>query len=101
MAGGACEASVFCIYGLNATCLCLPLGNYHNMAHLAELQAGTYDKAKLGPARAAREFISVSDFHSMNDLLVALSLRLPPTDAFVGRVEKLYADKGFVLREFA
>jgi putative aminopeptidase FrvX len=101
MAGGACEASVFCAYGLNATCLCLPLGNYHNMANLAELQAGTYDAPKLGPARAAREFISVSDFHSMNDLLVAIALRLPPTDAFLGRVEKLYADKGFVLKEFA
>jgi endoglucanase len=100
MAGGACEASVFCAYGHNATCLCLPLGNYHNMAHLAELQAGTYDSANLGPARAAREFISVSDFHALNDLLVAIALRLPPTDAFMGRVEKLYADKGFVLAEF-
>lgn len=101
MAGGACEASVFCAYGYNATCLCLPLGNYHNMAYLAELQAGTYDATKLGPPRAAREYISVSDFHSMNDLLVAIALRLPPTDAFVGRVEKLYADKGFVLKEFS
>lgn len=101
MAGGACEASVFCAYGYNATCLCLPLGNYHNMAYLAELQAGTYDKAKLGPARAAREYISVSDFHALNDLLVAISLRLPPTDAFMGRVEKLHAEKGFVLKEFA
>lgn len=71
------------------------------MAHLTELQAGTYDRAKLGPPRAAREYISVSDFHSMNDLLVAIALRLPPTDAFVGRVEKLYAEKGFVLGEFA
>lgn len=71
------------------------------MAYLAELQAGTYDKAKLGPARAAREYISVSDFHALNDLLVAISLRLPPTDAFMGRVEKLHAEKGFVLKEFA
>src|SRR5690606_37731588 len=30
MAGGACEASVFCAMGYQATCVCLPLGNYHN-----------------------------------------------------------------------
>ena len=41
MSGGACEATVYCAYGYEATCLCLALGNYHNMADLAAVQAGT------------------------------------------------------------
>lgn len=97
MPGGACEASVFCAAGYAATCLCLPLGNYHNMPHLAELQAGTYDRAALGPPRAAREFISVSDFHGLVDLLVAVGTGLPHTDAVKGLVEKLWGERGWVL----
>jgi len=97
MAGGACEASVFCAYGYQATCLCLPLGNYHNMPHLAELQAGTYDRDKLGPPRAAREFISLADFHGLVDLLVAIAEKLPSEDPVTERFEKLYADRRFVL----
>ncbi len=31
MPGGTCEASAFGAFGYTATCLCLPLGNYHNM----------------------------------------------------------------------
>ncbi|MBC7835798.1 MAG: hypothetical protein H7Y88_11965 [Phycisphaerales bacterium] len=97
MAGGACEASVFCSYGYASTCLCLPLGNYHNMAHLAELQAGTYDAAKLGPPRAAPEFISVDDFNGLVDLLVGLGQSLPTIDPGIERFEKLWSDKKGVL----
>ena len=31
MSGGTCEATAFCDAGYTATCICLPLGNYHNM----------------------------------------------------------------------
>lgn len=31
MPGGTCEATAFGAFGYTATCLCLPLGNYHNM----------------------------------------------------------------------
>lgn len=99
MAGGACEASVYCAYGYDATCLCLPLGNYHNMAHLAELQAGTYDRAKLGPARCAREFISSADYLSLIELLVGIGQELPREDPVLGRIEKLYEEKKQVLGE--
>jgi len=97
MAGGACEASVFCAYGYDATCLCLPLGNYHNMPHLTELQAGTYDAAVSGPPRAAREYIAASDYLGLVDLLVAIGENLPSADPIIERVEKLYADKSYVL----
>lgn len=99
MAGGACEASVFCHAGYDATCLCLPLGNYHNMPHLAELQAGAYDAARLGPPRAAREFIHTDDFLGLVDLLAALGQRPPePQDSGFGqRLDRLYAEKAYVL----
>ena len=47
MPGGTCEASAYQTYGYTATCLCLPLGNYHNMNEAA----GKIDS----------EFISLSD----------------------------------------
>lgn len=97
MAGGACEASVFCAFGYDATCLCLPLGNYHNMPHLTELQAGTYDRARLGPPRCAREYISSADYLSLVELLVAIGQDLPREDPVLARIEKLYADKKHVL----
>lgn len=99
MAGGACEATVFCTYGYEATCLCLPLGNYHNMANLAEVQAGTYDRERLGPPRIEREVNALSDYEGLVDLLVAIGLRLPEADTAVERIEKLYARHEFVLAE--
>lgn len=93
MAGGACEASVFCAYGYAATCVCLPLGNYHNMANLAEVQAGTYQ----GTPRVGREHIGLDDFHGMVDLLVGCGRDLPATSGFAERVEKLWTGRRFVL----
>jgi len=88
MAGGACEATVFCAYGYQATCLCLPLGNYHNMADLAAVQAGTNkDKPKVG-----REYIGVSDFEGLVDLLVACGRSLPEASAPIERMEKLWVE---------
>lgn len=99
MAGGACEATVFCTYGYEATCICLPLGNYHNMANLQGVETGTHDRARLGPPRVAREFISIHDFHGLVDLLVAIGLDLPNADPIIERIERLYARHAFVLNE--
>ncbi|MBX3385676.1 MAG: M20/M25/M40 family metallo-hydrolase [Phycisphaeraceae bacterium] len=99
MAGGACEATVFCAYGHEATCLCLPLGNYHNMAGLDRVQSGEHDPARDGPPRIAREFISVVDYFGLIDLLVALGEGLPDVDPIIPRLEGLYAGKSAVLRE--
>jgi endoglucanase len=59
MPGGACEATAFATHGFESTCLCLPLGNYHNMADIDGVQAG---KTR---ARVGSEFVSMADFESM------------------------------------
>ncbi len=99
MAGGACEASVYCAYGYTATCVCLPLGNYHNMANLADAQAGTHEQVHGSPPRVGREHIGIDDYQGMVDLLIACGLALPTTPSFVERIEGLWADKAFVLSE--
>ena len=93
MAGGACEASVFYDAGYEATCLCLPLGNYHNMADLAAVQAGT----NTTPARVAREFISLADYEGLVDLLVACGERLGEAAGVGPLADKLWAERSFVL----
>lgn len=93
MAGGACEASVYCAYGYISTCVCLPLGNYHNMAGLAEAQAGTNE----GTPRVGREYVGIDDFHGMVDLLIGCGMDLPQSPGFVERVEKLWDERKFVL----
>lgn len=93
MAGGACEASVFCNAGYEATCVCLPLGNYHNMADLAAVQAGT----NTTPPRVGREYIALSDFEGLVDLLIACARRLPEGGGLSDRFNKLWDDRRFVL----
>ena len=93
MAGGACEASVFFNAGYEATCVCLPLGNYHNMGDLAAVQAAT----NTSPARVAREYISVKDFEGLVDLLVACGQRMPAQAGLGERFEKLWEERRFVL----
>jgi endoglucanase len=66
MAGGTCEATAFVAFGYEATGLCLPLDNYHNMADIDGVRAGT------APARTAPEEIDLADF----DGLVRLLLRV-------------------------
>jgi endoglucanase len=46
MDGGTCESTVYQLFGYEAACLCLPLGNYHNMTR----------RGGIGPER-----ISLSD----------------------------------------
>jgi endoglucanase len=77
MAGGACEATVFCAYGYAATCLCLPLGNYHNMTDIDRVQSG---KAKRG--RLGSEFVSMHDFESLVRMLQIAAAGLHDTDGW-------------------
>ena len=74
MPGGTCEATAFSTYGYRATCLCLPLGNYHNMVDIDGVLAGAR------PARVGPEFISVADFHGLVEMLVACAERLDAPD---------------------
>ncbi len=93
MAGGACEASVFFNAGYEATCVCLPLGNYHNMADLAAVQAGT----NTTPPRVGREYISVKDYEGLVDLLVACGQKLAAQTGLGDKFEKLWEERKFVL----
>ena len=70
MPGGACEATAFAAYGIASTCVCLPLGNYHNMEEIDAVLAG-----KKKP-RVGREFISANDYHWLVELLEAVARRL-------------------------
>lgn len=93
MAGGACEASVFCQAGFQATCVCLPLGNYHNMGDLDAVQAGT----NTTPPRVARECIGLSDFEGLVDLLIACGERLGAGPSLTDRFDKLWNQRRVVL----
>lgn len=70
MPGGACEATAFAAYGIASTCVCLPLGNYHNMEEIDAVLAGN-KKPRVG-----REFISVDDYHWLVELLEVVARRL-------------------------
>jgi endoglucanase len=64
MPGGTCEATAFAAWGHEATCVCLPLGNYHNMVDIDGVASGKV------PARVGPEHIALRDFHGLVDLLV-------------------------------
>ena len=75
MPGGACEATAFRAYGYLSSCICLPLGNYHNMDE---------SKKKIAP-----EIIAVDDFHMLVQLLEAVGRLLPTTRAQQDLVKRL------------
>ena len=93
MAGGACEASVFCHFGYEATCVCLPLGNYHNMADLAAVQAS----ANTTTPRVGREHVAVRDFAGMVELLVGCGQDLPGAGGLGDRLAELWQNRKDVL----
>jgi endoglucanase len=62
MDGGACEATTFAAFDYTATCICLPLGNTHNMNEA---------KKKIDSER-----ISFSDFEGLVRLLVEVGRKL-------------------------
>lgn len=78
MPGGACEATAFAAYGIASTCVCLPLGNYHNMEEIDAVLAGT-KKARVG-----REFISADDYHWLVELLEVVARRLDDAEFAAG-----------------
>ncbi|MGB0767141.1 MAG: M20/M25/M40 family metallo-hydrolase [Phycisphaeraceae bacterium] len=75
MPGGACEATAFRAYGYLSSCICLPLGNYHNM-----------DESQQA---IAPETISIDDYHQLVALLVAVGRNLPTTRAQPGLTDRL------------
>ncbi len=93
MAGGACEASVFYAFGHEATCVCLALGNYHNMGDLAAVQAGS----NTSPPKPAREFVGLRDYDQLVELLVACGERLEAGGNVMGMIDRLWGDKASVL----
>ena len=95
MPGGTCEATAFSTYGYRSTCLCLPLGNYHNMIDIDQVVAGQR------PARVGPEYISVADFHGLVELLVlcAEGLESPTRPSLHARMEQLLHDNRHVLDE--
>jgi endoglucanase len=93
MPGGTCEATAFAAYGWSSTCLCLPLGNYHNMVDIDGVVGGKR------PARVGPEFVSLADFHGLIEMLVVLateidSAAVPPIEE---RLDGLYARGEHVL----
>jgi putative aminopeptidase FrvX len=68
MDGGTCEASAFCGHGLQASGLCIALGNYHNMDRRRQ--------------RIDSEYVDLNDFDGLVRWLVALvtSQRKPTGD---------------------
>ena len=94
MPGGTCEATAFGVYGYASTCVCLPLGNYHNMTEADEVRAGKR------PARVGAEHIAVADYHGLVDMLVVCATklddpRIPPLKA---SMDELLRTVGHVIR---
>lgn len=91
MPGGTCEATAFGAYGYRATCLCLPLGNYHNMVAIDDVLSGNR------PAEVGPEFISLDDFHGLVEMLIVCATRLERAPALRTRMEALLREYGHVL----
>ncbi len=107
MPGGTCEASAFQSYGYRAACVCLPLGNYHNMGGLDDStpQAGKVASAPsrrgADKPRIKSEIISMADFQGLLRLLVKLGLDIdkPTTGGpLKKRLDKLFAKRKGLLK---
>lgn len=79
MPGGTCESTAFCEYGYVSTCLCLALGNYHNMKDVD----GVLQKKK--SAKVAPEVISVDDYHGLISMLAIICRNLDSPKSAVFR----------------
>lgn len=85
MPGGSCEATAFSAYGFAATCLCLPLGNYHNMGDLFGVETGT------GRAQIRPEVISIDDYRGLVALLVrSIALLESGTEGLRAKLDEHY-----------
>lgn len=97
MAGGACEATAFSAYGYESTCLCLPLGNYHNMQAIDEVLAGARP-AKIGP-----EFVAIDDYHTLIEMLLVAASGLDDEkfQPLRDRMETIFAENKHVVAALA
>lgn len=86
MAGGVCEATAFGAFGYRTTGLCLPLGNYHNMGNLDEVEAGR------GTARPMLEEVSLADFHGLVDLLLVAANGVDADWDLPRRLDEVYSE---------
>jgi endoglucanase len=86
MAGGSCEATAFGAYGFRAAGLCLPLGNYHNMGNLDQVERGS------GKAVPMLEEIALDDFHGLIDLLLLAAEAVDRDWGLRGRLDQVYSD---------
>ncbi len=85
MTGGSCEATAFLAYGHTAACVCLPLGNYHNMGALDRVERGR------APAQVAPEEIALADWHGMVEFLVEALGRLTEGEGLIrNRLDELF-----------
>ena len=97
MAGGACEASAYCAFGYEATCVCLPLENYHNMGDVDAVESRVKSGATAVAAPIAPERIHVEDYHNLVTLLIACGETLDSAPPLVDRLTKMYEDRKGVL----
>ncbi|MEI8195808.1 MAG: hypothetical protein WCI73_07865, partial [Phycisphaerae bacterium] len=117
MDGGTCNTSAFIAYGYDSASLTLPLGNYHNMANVEDVEAhhsgGCDFLASQPPAKRsgstppptpnvpfagpgiASETIHLGDFAQLVRILVAVVRKYPTYQPRFGimreRLEKLHA----------
>jgi endoglucanase len=91
MAGGSCEATAFGVYGYRAAGLCLPLGNYHNMGNLDEVEAGS------GKAIPMLETVALSDFHALADLLLLAASAVDDESDLESILDHLYEETRHLL----
>ncbi len=94
MSGGTCEATVFCEYGYASTCVCLPLGNYHNMGELDAFERDNPDRAT-----PLRETIAATDYYGLIDLLIACGRSMHNTAPVRAMVDRRHDDLEWVLHE--
>lgn len=92
MSGGSCEATALSALGINATGLCLPLANHHNMVDVVGVRAGKR-KARLAP-----EEIDLKDFGGLVDLLLAVLSGLDHQKQMLPfSLEEIYEDQRHLL----
>ncbi|MEX1125004.1 MAG: hypothetical protein WD895_00370 [Acidimicrobiia bacterium] len=92
MAGGSCEATAFGVYGYRAAGLCLPLGNYHNMGNLDQVESGSEK------ATPMLEAIALDDFHALVDLLLLAAEAVDGEGDLKSRLDRLYEDTHHLLK---
>jgi endoglucanase len=92
MAGGSCEATAFVAYGYRSTGLCLPLGNYHNMGNLDEVEQGK------GMATPLPEVISRADFDGLVGLLLLSAEAVDSPSSLAGRLDERFESQRHILQ---